>query len=71
MEILLFGFESLLLSLELDLGMMTNVTTMHTTVILVLFFPVAAAVKTLHNLDIWEFPSQNGPLQRYADGPGL
>lgn len=36
-----------------------------------ILLPVAAAVKTLHNLDIWEFPPQNEPVQLYADRPGL
>lgn len=70
-EILLVCFGSLLLSLEPDLHMMTNMTIMHTTVILILFLSVTTAAKTLHNLDIWEVPPQNEPLQLDADVPGL
>lgn len=59
------------MSLAPDLDMITNMTIMHTTVILILFLPVTAAVKTLHNSDMGEFSSQNEPLQLYEDGPGL
>lgn len=69
--ILLVCFGSFLMSLEPGLDMMTDMTIMHTTVILILFLPVTPAVKARHNLDVWEFPPQNGHLLLYADGPGL
>lgn len=62
---------SCLLFLEPDLDMMTNVTITHATVIVILFLSVATAVRTFHNLDIWQVPPQTDPLELDADVPGL